>query len=545
MTANTLMGSSELKLKAIMADDEAVARRFLKRNLQRLVPYVEVIGEASNGYELLSLLECTTADILMLDIMMPGLNGLEALQRLEGRTRSMKVIIISAHDRFDFAREALSLGVFDFLLKPVRPTDLMASIDKCAMKIVEERDIKESYVNLKKRTEITEKMAKASVLKGIVSGVPSATREVELWNGLELFDADLPQSMIVADVSGVVEEEVRGIISEWADVREAVWCMSGQGRVVILLKQDRDSYDKSCQVDWCNSLDKTVRELGSHIGQAISDKNTGEVKIAYVESVPGMGLACQYEVACKALNKAYMTGESVVKANTRIKSVSNLLEGRYEDEVFAIECKLADEVKSGTLQGTLALLDELVERAIHLDYGYGFLSLELATVITSVCKVAVDVTGKSRDMFALRNDMVQKLMQVGTLCGMVDVVRSCLKTIFETLEVDESSNDRLVLSAKAIIEERACEGLTLSEVASETFVSPSYLSRLFKDTCGMNFQDYLTEVRITKAKALLRNTAMPCRVIGQMVGYASSSYFSKIFKERTGQSPTEFRKSSR
>lgn len=124
----------DFKLRVILADDEPVARRLLRRNLCRSAPNVEVVGEASNGYELLSLLESVTADMVLLDIMMPGLNGLEAFKRLGRKAEELKVIIVSAYDRFEFAQEALNLGAFAYLLKPVRPSELKQSIRKCASK---------------------------------------------------------------------------------------------------------------------------------------------------------------------------------------------------------------------------------------------------------------------------------------------------------------------------------------------------------------------------------------------------------------------------
>lgn len=378
MTDNPGLGKAYPKLQAIMADDEAVARRLLKRNLQRSAPYVEVVGEASNGYELLSLLEATKADILMLDIMMPGLNGLEALRQLEGKTEHMKVVIVSAHDRFDFAREALSLGVFDYLLKPVRPAELMATINKCALKIEEERakEVSAAYVNLQ-----------------------------------------------------------------------------------------------------------------------------------------------------------------VSSAESRLSSDA--------DEFFVLESRLVDEVKAGSLEGALELLKELVERAAFAACGNGFLGLELATVITAACKAAAEAAGASGRMLELRNLTIQKLVQAGTAHEMAEVAKNCLEMIFESIGSDGSGSQRLVLSAQAMIEERACENLTLADVAREVFVSPWYLSRLFKATCGVNFQDYLTSVRIDKAKALLRDTDMPCSTISQMVGYSSASYFSQVFKRSTGLSPAQFRTAGR
>ncbi len=374
MTANPGLGKIYPKLRAIMADDEAVARRLLKRNLQRSAPYVEVIGEASNGRELLALLEATTADILMLDIMMPGLNGLEALRQLEGKAKDMKVVIVSAHDRFDFAREALSLGVFDYLLKPVRPNELMATISKCALKIEEERakDVSAPYANF---------------------------------------------------------------------------------------------------------------QVGT--------------------------------------------------AKSRCSDA---------DEFFVLESKLVNEVKAGSLQRALEVLKELVERAAVAACGNGFLGLELATATTGACKAAAELAGGSESMLALRNLTVQKLVQSRTVREMAGVAKDCLKMVFESIGSNGSCSQRLILSAQAIIEERACENLALGDVAREVFVSPWYLSRLFKATCGVSFQDYLTRVRIDKAKALLRDTDMSCKAIGQMVGYSSASYFSQVFKRSVGMSPGEFRR---
>jgi len=148
------------RLTAVIADDEPVARRLLRHNLIRFAPHVEIVGEASNGEELLQLLDHVAADILMLDIVMPGLNGLEFLAQFEAKTKGMEVIIISAYDRFDFAQQALHLGVFDFLLKPVRPADLVACIDRCEEDISSRRNMHQSYADLKRQWRIVRKWSK-------------------------------------------------------------------------------------------------------------------------------------------------------------------------------------------------------------------------------------------------------------------------------------------------------------------------------------------------------------------------------------------------
>lgn len=361
------------KLRVIVADDEPVARRLLERNLRRSVPYAEVVGEASNGYQLLSLLDKVTADILLLDIMMPGLNGLEALRCLGTRNDHMKVIIVSAYDRFEFAQEALNLGAFAYLLKPVRPSELRQSIRKCVSKIIEER----------------------------------AARVSRVKPGFSAFD---------------------------------------------------------------------------------------------LSATAGL------------------------------------------DSLFDVESKLIEQVRTGSLDGVRKTLDKLAWEIKDLTSIHGFLGLELASMTMRICKAAAEVTGAFEDISELRNLAVLKMMQCETLTETMNVMISCLEALFEHFESDELSTRRLVMSAKAIIEKRAHEKLTLSDVAAEVFISPWYLSRLFKTICGTNFQDYLTDVRINRAKTLLRDTQMPFRTIGQQVGYESPSYFSKVFKQITGMSPTEFRR---
>lgn len=211
------------------------------------------------------------------------------------------------------------------------------------------------------------------------------------------------------------------------------------------------------------------------------------------------------------------------------------------DSLFDVESKLIEQVRTGSLDGVRKTLDKLAWEIKDLTSIHGFLGLELASMTMRICKAAAEVTGASEDISELRNLAVLKMMQCETLTETMNVMISCLEGLFGHFEYDKLSTRRLVMSAKAIIEKRAHEKLTLSDVAAEVFISPCYLSRLFKTICGTSFQDYLTNVRIDRAKTLLRDTQMPCRAIGQQVGYESPSYFSKVFKQITGMSPTEFR----
>ena len=531
------------RLTAIIADDEPVARRLLRHNLDRFAPHVEIVGEASNGQELLLLLEHTSADMLMLDIVMPGLDGLEALALFREKAIQIEVIIISAYGRFDFAQKALKLGAFDFLLKPVRPADLVACIDKCAAKIVSTRNINRSYADLERKVKVTENVAKTSLLREVVSGVFPLGDEVDSWNGLQFFDGDSPQLMVVVDVPGSVDDEVVDVIAGWCKMREAVWCESGKDRVVMLLKVNTDLSTIGSQFGWEKWAEAIVKSLNDQICAHLSQYHTGFPRIGYIGPTDGLGLARRYEIVCRAINRAYSSGKAVIKANSHEIPVSSMLQGQceYENQILVIQTELVNEVRFGSLEAAKALLEEWVQRLLHLDYGYGFLRLEFATLINSVCRAGVEVTGRIHNFQAIRNTMVEELTQISTLDGMVGVVRSCLELVFNAFKTTGFVQDKLVSRAKAIVEKRFYEDLTLGQVASEVFVSQYYLSRLFKKQCGVGFQQYLMQIRIREAKNLLRNTDLSCAVVGEKVGYSNASYFSRIFGKVVGQSPTEFR----
>jgi two-component system response regulator YesN len=155
--------------------------------------------------------------------------------------------------------------------------------------------------------------------------------------------------------------------------------------------------------------------------------------------------------------------------------------------------------------------------------------------------IATESASDPAAMIELRNAYVNRLMKMESADELVRFARSCLERVFSTREINGSEGRRLVAQAKDMLEGRATEDVTLADVARGVFVSPSYLSRLFKAICGVNFHEYLTTIRIQKAQALLRDSDMSCGEVGRAVGYSNASHFSQTFKTITGYTPSQFR----
>jgi len=517
-------------LKVMIADDEAAARRFLARQVERCSLALELVGEAAAGPELVTRLKSLRPDILLLDIMMPGFSGLDALRALHEEHRELKTVVVSAYDRFDFAQDALKLGVVDYLLKPVRPDDLLASIAKCGEEIVAEWRQAEAYESLRMKAQLGSERVQQSLVRCLVERTPERPAR-ELENDLASFGLDRPRGVIVAEYPSDGYDAVSELLPDWAREQRSMWCFGQPGRLVVLPYGEREGKHSA------------LRIMAEELRRALAEQlDESKVRVAFAGPASDTTeLARLYDAASVSLNLACLTGKQLTGAPLMESS-----EGFDPAAVLRLESELVDELRSGSPQEAQTLLTSLVEQAAILPNGdHGALATELVAVVTVACRVLLQQMENPNEILKLRNSAVDRLLSLGSVCEQVAVAQEFVREVFNRIQVEEDSSHRIVSTARQVLEERVGDNITLSDVASEVHVSPYYLSRLFKEVCGVNFQDYLTDLRISRAKQLLRNSDLACLAVGARVGYSSPSYFSQIFKRSTGKSPGEYREAVR
>jgi len=520
---------TDAPLRVMIADDEAAARRFLARQVRRCPLVMELVGQAHTGPQLLSKLEDgAPPDILLLDIMMPGFTGLEALRKLKRGREQMKVVVISAYDRFDFAQEALKLGVDDFLLKPLRPAELLAAVARCGDQIANERAQERQNRVLAEKAHAGRLEAQSTLVGDILARDQESDHDA-LRRRLSLLGFGQPQAVMLAEAPRQCGHELKGSIPSWVDKHPSIWSTLRPGRVALL------PWDGAARPA---ELESMARSLLRHLRESVPTECAESVRVAHagptrdLAALPGL-----YESASLSLNVAYVTGQSLVGSPTEDDRG-----GAPTHSIFRLESRLAEEMRLGSPQTALALLNDLVEQSsVARGSDPRSLMVELVAAITVACRVASQHLSEEEELLRLRNSAVSSLMGTGATGEMVQAARECIEDIFSRYEEKADNRQRVVAAAQAVIGRRVGENLSLCDVAAEVFVSPYYLSHLFKDVSGVSFQEYLTSVRIERAKELLRNTDLACQTIGQEVGYSSASYFSQIFKRHTGQSPAEFR----
>ncbi len=513
------------EITVLIADDEVAARRSVHRMLGDCSVQTRVVGEATTGPELLEKLEEEQPDVLTLDIMMPGFSGLEALRRVQEAGAGIRVIIISAFDEFSFAQDAVKLGVRDFLVKPVRPEEFCRSLQDCAEEVFAERRDIQRDENLRRRAETAQDRAQLSLIRDILAD--SDLLRDDIAEQLSVLGVDVPHALILVDLPRDDRDQFETGLRDWSGRNGFMWCILRPGRAVILPH---------------GSTEESAKNLARDLLHDLRESGEGEPRVAYVGPIDSLEVfPTAHRAACVALNLAFVNDETLREAS--LEDVVDDAGGL--EEMLSLETQLKAEVRSGSLPDALQLLRDLTERAVYQRDEADFLAVELVAAMSLAAEVAGTYLEENEAILRLRNRCVGRILRATTPEAMVDTARECLKDMFASFRTHDDARQRLVTEAKRFIDEHVGKDISLSDVADSVFVSSYYLSRVFKLVCGQSFSEYLTATRMERARDMLRNSELSCGDIAARVGYSSASYFSHIFKEWEGCTPTEYRRATR
>lgn len=516
--------------KILVVDDEPRHRRGLCKMLSGLRPEYKVYT-AKDGMEAYEMTLIHSIDIMITDIRMPQLDGLQLIERLGSRLKTMKVILLSAYGQFDYARKAINLGAFDYLLKPVTRHLMIDVLQKAEKRLAEER-----APELEQRERMLTKW---------INGKLHPSDYGEIWGTMEEISGGQVSVLEIEPGSGwesiqSVERSkevlrsrlVEGLTSGLPSARiSCSWFATDNDSRLIAIFEGRSDTENSLQGEMMRAyLVSLQREYGIEASIGFSDMFE-DVKERVAEA---------YGQALHALTYRFYGGAGQVYRYSAIRYNPN----PYKAMIASGEAKkLNDAVKS--LDGSRAelALSELMDFML----AEGPLSPE--DIVNTVVLVLMEQIKMLMNLFA--QDEADKFAT--ELYGRF---RRCRR--FEQLKSDAGMflSDMLshissrrgaagyewIDKCKQYLETRYGEDLTLESVAQHFYFSPSYFSATFKNQAGIGFIDYLSHIRLAKAKEQLRRTNDKVYEISRRVGYKDSGYFIRVFKKNVGMTPDEYRK---
>ena len=534
-------------LKVFLVEDEIVMREGIKNNIDWKSEGFEFVGEASDGELAYPLIQKTKPDILITDIKMPFMDGLELSRLVRQELTDTKIIIISGYDEFEYAKEAISIGIKDYLVKPIAGAKLLEAVKKVG-RIVEEEQQQRLFLQTfeKERLENIH-LAKQKIFRSLASGKKSVgellkeAREVGLDLAANRYNIVLLQIFAGGEVEGYSEEQnaAAQAVEDMTEGLPGVLMVElGIEGWAFIIKETEE--ERSLE----QILGEFVKKLRSVIG--------GYTDIEYFAGVgKTVGRLSELNRCFEEANRAF-SYRYLMKRNQIIYS-RDQMKGGFTDE----ELKLSslDVVKMDRKIVEQFLKTGLKSDIRHFVDEY-FVSLGTSNIQSLLLRqyVTMDVFFAAVSMLESIGYGTQDLVE---RCGDFQSMTTIFSTVGQTQEylqkvldaaielretVSQKKYSSLLKDARAYIEQNYDnEDISLNTVAASVNLSPNHFSMIFNQETGQTFIEFLTYVRMEKAKELLRSSSMKMSEIANAVGYKDAHYFSYLFKKTQDCTPREFR----
>jgi two-component system, response regulator YesN len=430
--------------KLLIADDEPLEREGLELMIQRLLPNQFAIFHAENGRIAIQQVERDLPDIVFMDIKMPGIHGLEAIEEIRKKHPTIKIVILTAYDYFSYAKEAISLGVNEYILKPAKKEQIISLLEKLIEEMEEEKRTRDKELETKEKVG---RLLALSEMKCALFFMVDTVRDEDINTLLQLLNIDYKQGL--------------SIVLELNDVND-----NEQNHIIDLVKH----FSKEMTNCLCSPF--------IHNQMAI---------FLPVESTEDMTDSKAIPFATKLLK--YIEQHVNKKVKIGIGTIREGIQGwkqSYKEALAAVE------------------LQPYFGRVKHFS--------------------EITWTDETKRHIQIRNHSVYQWF-----------------TKNEAMVDKQPKSENILDAVRTYIFEHFDEDISLEQVAQFVNLNPYYFSKLFKKLTGQTFSDYVTSIRIEKAKQLMQQGELNIKEISYHVGYHDPNYFSRVFKKVTNMTPKEYR----
>lgn len=526
--------------RVLLVDDEEEIRTGISRKIDWEAVGFSLVGEAGNGEEALELAEQLRPDVVLTDIKMPFMDGLELCRRLRQSLPAAKLVVFSGFDDFEYARQAVGMGVSEYILKPINAPELMEVLNKLRELLDRQRLERRDMETLRRRYEESLPILRELFYTRLLSGqLPAeqvrdraARYEIELPSGLwtaALVHAELSGDGEAGDRDELLLLSVQSFLSEhfslagcaarvvlFGDAAALLVQLSGADKLYPLL-EELERLSLLCQ-----------SYLGISLTAGVGRPCQGPEELD--RSVAGARSALDY--------RALAEGGRVIYIDDLEPQSATELSFEEEDQR-----QLSAAIKLGTPEQVKEEIQGLIERLRQTGLSLSRCRLFLLEVVTCLIRltrsggVAVEEVFGANFTGAVSISDFSSREELGRW-----LEERCLRLRELLGQRRTDSAGRLVEQAKEYIAGHySDESLSVEALCSHIHLSPTYFSTLFKREVGMSFTAYVTQVRMEEAVRLLRDTDEKTYRVAERIGYSDPNYFSYVFKRQFGLSPSKYR----
>lgn len=522
--------------RILVADDEGIVLKSIQMIIEKHFDSLCEVQTAKSGRSAIELAESFRPDIILMDIQMPGINGIEAICEIQKRDKHVYFVVISAFDQFDYAQKAIDLGVVEFLTKPFNAQKIKGVIEK-TMKLVDaDRKMQETHLKNKEKLETVIPVIESGLIYNILF---QEDYSVQIQQFKELLDIEEEYGyMIVIEFGDEIKEdymtnpvgatvkaqkfhgELRNIVKYYFN------CYMGAimaNKVVLFVPYGQKDMAYNVRIE----IIQRAREMRGQLKERID--SAFKVGIGSVQSVDQLILS--YKEAMKAMKMV----------QNSVSHIQDILPQQMEkkSEPEAIEKQLLTYLKKRNLSG---YIDEVGN---WYEFWLQFYEGEFALVKMKLFELLIIVQHEIKEFVQMEIPVENRELRHVLKCE-GDKLRTeymeYMKWLYGCREnKKEEVYSDLIMQAKAYIDEHFAQDINLEMVSRMVNISPYYFSKMFKEETDENFIDYLTRIRMDKAKEILKNRNVSIKEVCLCIGYKDPNYFSRLFKKQMGVTPTEYK----
>lgn len=537
--------------RILIADDEAYVRDLVAKSINRSTLEVEVVGCAQDGTQAIEMVKEMQPDILITDICMPLLSGLDLIKAVKDTGINLKTVIISGYDDFAYAKTAMELGVTNYLLKPFLPDELFEVLGKIIEEIENNKSLLRNMMELQNHFDDNLMYIQERFLKDVLLKKSEKKNLIEEGRAIKL---ELKAHYYCC-----------GILKLQADTADIKWSFSTQKLIEDFLRIIKDEYFDSDTKNYAVSFhDKqlTIISCSNHtdvfdfytgLRTSLEKMNVSFQKYYNIRLVCALGkIYPRLEQAANSYEEALLVTKTILPDQNCVMNydeAKRILENRslepFRNRPQELEEKLILNIRLARKDKALAILNDIIQyyESFYVT-AVEYVNMSIFGLVFALDNALIE-SGSSFRIW--QDEKMKQYFKEQLLCGTLYETKLVLEN-YISKRCDEFSliisnqSDKLVYDIKTLIEHNlANEDFNLESASSQLFFSANYVRQIFKQKTGEGFTEYLIQKRMEKAGELLQNPTNKIQDVAQSTGYSSQRYFSSCFKKYYGCTPTEYR----
>lgn len=497
--------------KVLLVDDEPIITQGLQALLNWEDYGFEVVFIAQDGKEALSYLQENTIHLLVTDIMMPKMTGLELIEEAQKIQSHIKCIILSGYQEFDYVKQGMRLGIENYLLKPVDEEELIKTVQAVSQKL---------YTSLNEVQDPEFTTLKDNTLWRLLNG------EIERsdWQErLSLYDIRFAQA--IYNVSILHFENDRDITKSKQlrryieETYSAICLFNPDQELIIIFEAEREeelAAFYTSLTDYLKSINTEIGDFFLSIGKTVT--LVEDLEDSYILARELSLYQISFEANMLISDKVNVDKQYLLK-----------MQQEYKLDMAKRVMKSREEIRTGiklffdALQVHKSFISHVVVRKYTID-------------LISYIHHSVQI-----DKYYSHTSAIEKLVYASSIEQIAEVLQDYCEELIDTIDNQNDTRSPIVQNVLEYMHANYNQELSLKTLSQRFHVNPIYLGQLFQKELGVVFSEYINHYRLEKAKELLKSTHLRAGEIGKQVGYSDTTYFYKQFKKNVGATPTEWR----